>query len=98
MITEIATFIAVAGKEDELGQAILTGMAIILQHPECLSSSLERCIEQPNQYTLTNIWTSLEAHMQDFRSGPLFPQWRASIAGLFEGQPVVLHYQAVKKE
>lgn len=94
MVTEIAILTAAAGKEDELGQAILHGLDIIRQHPECISARVERCIEQPAQYMIINIWTSLEAHIEDFRSGPLFPQWRGYINGLFEGTPQVFHYQA----
>lgn len=92
MITEVAIFTAAAGKEDELGQAILAGMEVIRQHPECISTQVERCIEKPGQYMLINIWTSLEAHTVDFRGGPLFPQWRSHINGLFEPAPVVYHY------
>ena len=62
MVTEIAIFTAVAGKDEELGQAILRGLDVILQHPECISSRVERCIEKRGQYILINIWTSLEAH------------------------------------
>lgn len=98
MITEIAIFTAVAGKEDELGAAIARGLKTIRQHPGCVEARVERCIEQPNQYMLTNVWTTLQAHTEDFRGGPLFAQWRGHITGLFEGQPVVFHYQAVEKE
>lgn len=98
MITEVALLTAVPGKEDELGQAILRGMEIFHQHPECISTRLERGIEHPNQYLLINVWTSLEAHMVDFRGGPLFPQWRSHINGLFEGTPIVFHYQPLGKE
>ncbi len=44
------------------------------------------------------VWTSLEAHTESFRGGPLFPQWRGQIYGLFSGQPVVFHYQELEKE
>jgi quinol monooxygenase YgiN len=98
MITEIALFTAAPGKEEELGPAILKGLEIIRQHPECLSARVERCIEQPGQYMLVNTWTSLEAHTESFRGGPLFPRWRAQIAGLFSGQPAVFHYQTLEKE
>lgn len=98
MITEIAIFTAAPGKEEELGQAILRGMEVIRQHPECIEARLERCIEQPDQYMLVNIWTSLEAHTQDFRGGPLFAQWRSHINGLFTGQPAVFHYYVLPKE
>ena len=98
MITEVALFNAVPGKEEELGSAILNGLEVIRQHPECLSAHVQRCIEQPGQYMAMMSWTSLEAHMEDFRGGALFPQWRAHIAGLFSGQPVVFHYQKLEKE
>ncbi len=93
MTTEIAIFTAVSGKEEELGQAILRGLAVIRQHPGLISARVERCIEKPGQYLLINTWTSLEAHVKDFRGGPLFPQWRSQINGLYEGNPVVFHYE-----
>ncbi len=93
MVTEIAIFTAVPGKEEELGQAILRGLEVIRQHPGIISTRVERCIEKPGQYVLINIWTSLEAHMTDFRGGPLFPQWRSHINGLYEANPVMFHYE-----
>jgi len=86
MVTEIAIFNALPGKENELGQAILKGIQVIRQHPECISAKVERCIEQPGQYMLINIWTSYEAHTDDFRGGPLFPQWRSYINGWLRDQ------------
>ena len=93
MVTEIAIFQAVPGKEDGLGQALLQGLEVIRQHPECISARVERCLEQPRQYLLTVIWTSLEAHTEGFRGGPLFPQWRSHINGLFIDPASVYHYQ-----
>jgi quinol monooxygenase YgiN len=93
MTTEVAIFTALPGKEEELGQAILRGLDVIRQHPGLVSARVERCIEKPGQYMLINIWTSLEAHVNDFRSGPLYPQWRRHITGLFEENPVVFHYE-----
>ncbi len=98
MVTEIAIFTAMPGKEDELGQGILRGIKVIRQHPGCHSIHVSRCIENPAQYMLTISWVSLEAHTVDFRSGPLFPQWRSHISGLFEESPVVFHYHEVTKE
>jgi heme-degrading monooxygenase HmoA len=93
MVTEVALFTAVPGKEDELGQGILNGLNVIRQHPECISARVERCIERPDQYMLVVIWTSLEAHTEGFRGGPLFPQWRSHITGLFADPATVFHYQ-----
>ena len=93
MTTEIAIFTSVTGKEEALGQAILLGLEVIRQHPEVIAARVERCIEKPGQYVLIVNWTSLEAHTVDFRGGPLFPQWRSHIKGLFEDNPVVFHYE-----
>jgi heme-degrading monooxygenase HmoA len=99
MVTEIAIFTAVPGKEDELGTAILKGLEEVIRRvPDCLSARVERCIEQPNQYAVIIGWTSLEAHNEGFRGGPLFPQWRAHINGLFVNPPSVFHYQPLEKE
>lgn len=98
MITEIAIITASQGNADELGAAILKGLDTIRQHPECLSSRVERCIEQPDQYLVLNTWTSLEAHTLGFRGSQLFPQWRSHLTGLIAGQPVVFHYQSLEKE
>lgn len=94
MIIETAIFTAVAGKEEELAQSIIHGLEVIRQHPECISAHATRCIEQPGRFMVTNSWSTLEAHTVDFREGPLFPQWRSHINGLFEGTPEVFHYQA----
>lgn len=94
MVTEIAVFNAVAGQEDALGQAIQRGIEVIRSHPDCIAVHVNRCIEQPGRYLLTVNWTSLEAHTVDFRGGPLFPQWRSHINGLFEPPAEVFHYQA----
>src|SRR5438132_12092752 len=93
MVTEIAIFTALPGKEGELGQGILRGLDVIRKHPGCISARVERCIEKPAQYMLINIWTSFEAHMTDFRGSPLYTQWRSHINGMFEPNPVVFHYK-----
>ena len=93
MVTEIAIFTAVPSKEDELGQAILRGLEVIRQSPGCVSARVERCIEHKEQYMLIVIWISLEAHTVQFRGGPLFPQWRSHINGLFVESPEVFHYE-----
>ena len=94
MVTEVAILIALPGKEDELGQGIIQGLEFIRQHPECISANATRCIEKNGRYMLSVVWTSLEAHITDFRNSGLFAQWRNCINGLLDGQPEVFHYQA----
>ena len=93
MVTEIAIFTAIPGKEEELGQGIIQGLEAIRQHPECISANSSRCIERPGRYMISVVWTSLDAHLNDFRTSTLFPKWRSHISGLFEGNPELFHYQ-----
>ncbi|MBE3559845.1 MAG: antibiotic biosynthesis monooxygenase [Ktedonobacteraceae bacterium] len=93
MIIELALITALPEKEEELGQAILQGLEVIRQHPGCISANAMRCIEQPARYMLTVHWISLEAHIVDFRGGPLFKQWRGHLEGLIQEAPEVFHYQ-----
>ncbi len=94
MVTEVVILIAIAEKENALGQGIIQGLETIRQHPECISAHATHCIERPGRYMVTIGWTSLEAHLNDFRNSPLFTQWRSHINGLFEGTAEVFHYQA----
>lgn len=94
MVTEVAFFNALPGKEEALGQGIIQGIEFIRQHPECISANVTRCIEKPGRYMLSVVWSSLEAHINDFRNSALFSQWRAPISGLFEEKPEVYHFQA----
>ncbi len=98
MVTEVALINAAPGKEKELGMGIQRGLAVIRQQAGCISATVTRCIEQPERYMLRVEWVSLEAHTVDFRGGPLFPQWRSNIAGLFVGTPEVFHYKALSEE
>jgi len=93
LVTEIAIFTAIPGNEEALGQGIIQGLEAIRQHPECISANATSCIERPGRYMLSVVWTSMEAHTNDFRNGPLFPKWRSYINNLFEGSPEIFHYQ-----
>jgi quinol monooxygenase YgiN len=92
LVTEIAIFTALPGNEEALGQGIIQGLEVLRQHPECISANATRCIERPERYMLSVVWTSVDAHMH-FRSGPLFPKWRRSIDNLFGESAEIFHYQ-----
>jgi heme-degrading monooxygenase HmoA len=93
MVTEMAIFTARPGKENDLGQGIVHGVEFIRQYPECVSVNITRCVEKPERYVLSVVWTSLEAHVNGFRTSPLFGQWRNTISGLFEDNLDVSHYE-----
>ena len=95
MITEIATFQAIPGKEEDFAQGILQGIAVIGRDPGCRAVSVQRCIEDPARFLLVVQWESLEAHTEGFRKSPHFAGYRSHINGLFLDSPVVHHYAAL---
>ncbi len=95
MITEIAIFQALPGKEEAFAQGIQRGLEVIRRDPGCISAECQRCIEDPARFLLRIQWTSLEAHTEGFRTSPGFAEYRSHINGLFSDAPVVHHYQAL---
>jgi heme-degrading monooxygenase HmoA len=51
-------------------------------------------IERPLTYLFTIRWETLDDHLEGFRGGELFPQWRELIGPHFDGIPVVEHFSA----
>lgn len=93
MITEMAILTALPGKDDELGRAIRRGIEFIRQDPGCVRAEVTRGVEQPGRFVVTVGWTSLAAHVDDFRGTPQFGQWISAIRGLFDPQTLdTQHY------
>ena len=95
MITEIAIFQAIPGKEDAFAQGIQQGIQVTRRDPGCRSVVVQRCIEDPARFVLVIQWDSVEAHTEGFRKSPLFAEYRSHINGLFQDNPVVHHYEAL---
>lgn len=95
MVTEVATFQAIPGKEEAFAAGIQRGGEVISSYPGCRSFTVQRCIEDPTRFLLIIQWDSLETHTEGFRKSPLFAEYRSHISGLFLDNPVVHHYQAL---
>jgi heme-degrading monooxygenase HmoA len=96
MILEHADFTIPAGKNAEFEEAIQRGIAtVISKSPGFRSAEVHRGIESPERYLLTIHWDTLENHTVDFRTGPLFPEWRAIVGSYFAKPPVVEHFERV---
>jgi quinol monooxygenase YgiN len=96
MVVEIAEFTAVAGKEEELHAGLQRGMAVVRRAEGCRVARVHRCVEEPGQFIGIIEWATLEDHTVTFRGGPLFPEYRSHINGLFEGPVRVRHYEATE--
>lgn len=95
MITEIAVFQAVPGKEEAFAQGIQRAIAAVAHGAGCHSIAAHRCIEDPARFMLIVEWDSLEAHTEGFRKSPLFAEYRSHISGLFLDAPAVHHYEVL---
>src|SRR5690349_19085044 len=98
MIVEIAQFRAQPGKAEELQAGFLKGLEVIRSGEGCLSAVARRGIEDPDIFVLEVAWETLEHHTVKFRGGPMFPQYRSHINGLFIEPPTVNHYNDVGGE
>jgi quinol monooxygenase YgiN len=97
VVTEMAIFTALPGKEDELGRAIGHGAGFIRQYPGCISVNIARSIEKPERFTVSIDWQSVGVHVNGFRNSPLFSRWIGSITGLFDQEKLdTQHYQAYR--
>lgn len=95
MVVEIAEFTAQPGKAEELRAGLLRGLEVIRRGEGCRSARLRACVEDPNRFIYEIEWETLEAHTVTFRGGPLFPEYRSHITGLFVEPVTVHHYEDV---
>ncbi|RZU77325.1 quinol monooxygenase YgiN [Micromonospora kangleipakensis] len=58
--------------------------------PECVGYDLSRCVDDSSSHILRIVWTSAEAHLRDFRTGPNFPAFFAEI------RPYVNHIEEMR--
>jgi quinol monooxygenase YgiN len=96
MVIEIAQFRAQPGKAEELQAGMLRGIEVIRSAEGCRSAVVRRGIEDPDLFHFEIAWETLEHHTVTFRGGPLFPEYRSHIHGLFVEPPTVNHYEEVK--
>jgi len=98
MILEIADIRIQPGQQAAFEAAIQHGVATVASRAKgFLGYSVTKGIESPERYVLQIVWATLEDHTVGFRTGPLFPQWRAIVGPFFAGPPNVEHFSLVAK-
>lgn len=96
MVEEIAFIGVVTGKESDFESAVAVASRDIFPRSQgFVSLSLARGVEKPQTYALKIIWESVEDHTEGFVKSELFDEWRALVAGILEGTPVVEHWQPI---
>jgi len=93
-VLEIAQIPVLAGHEEAFEADLLQAASTVLPQARGFIEFTAHGfgIERPGVYLFTIRWESLEDHLEGFRGGDLFPQWRALIGPHFDGTPVVEHF------
>lgn len=92
MIVELGIIDAKPGQGADLEAGLRKAREVISQADGYLGSRFHRGIENPDRCVIYIEWSSVAHHMEGFRNGPLFPQWRAHFADLMAGPPNVAHF------
>ena len=95
MIVEIGIIDAKPGQGDALEAGLKKAREVISQADGYRGSTFHRCIENPDRCVIRIEWDSVDAHMKDFREGPLFPQWRSHFGQFIDGAPDVSHFEVI---
>ncbi len=93
MILEHADIRILPGRQAEFETAIRQGVETAVSRATGFRGyRIEHGIESPERYLLLIFWDTLENHTVDFRTGPLFAEWRAIVGPFFAAPPVVEHF------
>ncbi|MGE4425814.1 MAG: antibiotic biosynthesis monooxygenase [Solirubrobacteraceae bacterium] len=70
-----------------------TGRAALAAAPGCRSVALRRSAEGPDVYLLVVGWDTVDDHLVTFPTTPQAAALGAAIAGYFDGDPAVEHFE-----
>lgn len=96
MILELADIRILPGRQADFEAAVRHGIASVIgQARGYRRHQLQHGLDSPERYLLLIEWETLENHTVDFRTGPLYAQWRAIVGPFFAGPPTVEHFSLV---
>jgi heme-degrading monooxygenase HmoA len=95
MVVEIALLKAKRGEAGRLREGLRAARAVIASAAGYRGSVFCQGVESPESFMLHVEWETLGAHMEGFRQGPLFAEWRSHFQAFLDGPPVMTHYQPI---
>jgi heme-degrading monooxygenase HmoA len=95
MILEAAILNVLPGTETQFEQDFVNAGQYISAIKGYIKHSLNKCIEQPNQYLLLVEWNKLEDHTIGFRQSAEYLEWKRLLHHYYDPFPVVEHYEAI---
>lgn len=93
MILEHAVLQILPGREAEFEDAFARARHLIEASPGFGSLRLLPCLEDRSRYLLLVEWERLEDHLDGFRGGPSYPEWKAMLHHFYDPLPEVDHYR-----
>ena len=95
MILEAAILHVKNGLEIEFESDFKIASQYIITINGYLSHSLQKCIENKNQYLLLVEWEKLEDHTVGFRTSSEYQEWKKILHPYYDPFPIVEHYKMV---
>jgi quinol monooxygenase YgiN len=92
MILEHALLQVAPGRESAFREAMAEALPLIRSHPGCRGAQVQQQVEDPSVFLLLVQWVSVAAHLEDFRTSPLFATWRALTHPFYVTPPTVTHF------
>ena len=93
MVTEYIRYRLPREREDGFVAAYERAALALRAAPECVDFELSRCVEEPACYILRITWTSVEAHLEGFRGGPVFGEFFAAVQPYVSDIEEMRHYE-----
>ena len=91
MVFEIARIMIDPERSPDFEAAVAQAEPHFRNHPDCKGFALQKVLEEIGVFHLVVGWTSVEAHMVDFRSTKEFQEWRSLASSFFIEAPRVIH-------
>ena len=97
MIVEMAVLEAKPGQAEAMCDGLRKARSVIERAEGYRGSTFHQSIEKPERFVLYIKWDTVAVHMEGFRKGPLFPEWRAPWAEYLNSVDM-LHYEVIAGE
>ncbi len=94
MILELVKWKIKPGNEDAFEEAFRSAEKYLESAEGYIRHAFYRCLESPNQYSLTVEWETLEHHIEGFRGSADYQDYKALISPYYESG-VLEHYEVV---
>ncbi|MBP2351440.1 heme-degrading monooxygenase HmoA [Kribbella aluminosa] len=91
-VYELTEFVVPKGRELEFEHVMRTARTVIARCAGLISIEYWRGVERRNVYTLLLKWRSMDAHLEEWRNSPHYPEWSALVVPFIVEPPRDEHF------